>query len=76
MPQGGSNDCAAGDAALDPTFLEKAAIEKVCRDAVPGQDGGDAAADALVERAPGDVEFGAFAGFEVDGGSGRIGGLA
>src|SRR5260370_39711616 len=76
MPQRGRYQGTAGDTALDPTFLEKAAIEEVFRDAVPGQDGGDAAADALVERSPGDIEFGAFAGFEVDGGSGRSGGLA
>lgn len=76
MPQGRGNDCAAGDFALDPAFFKEAAIEKVLGDAGPGQNGGDAAEDALVERAPGHFKFGAFACFEADGASGRFGGLS
>ena len=75
VPQSGCKNCAAGNAALDPAFLEEAAIQKVFGDAGPGQNRSDAAEDALVERAPGNFEFGAFACFEADGG-GRFGGLA
>jgi len=76
MPQRGSKDRAAGNAALNPALLEEAAVEKVLGDAGPGQNGSDAAEDALVERAPGDFEFGAFACFESDWGGGRFGGLS
>src|SRR5207248_6991179 len=37
---------------------------------------GDAAEDALMERAPGHFEFGAFACFEAGGAGGRFGGLS
>ena len=76
MPQRGSKDCAAGDAALDPALLEEAAIQKVFGDAGPGQNGSDAAEDALMERAPGDFEFGAFACFETNRSGNRFGGLS
>ena len=76
MPQCSRYQSTAGDAALDPAFLEEAAIQKVLRDARPGQDSGDAAEDALVERAPGHVELWALARFEAAVAGGRFGCLS
>jgi hypothetical protein len=73
MPQGSSDQGAAGNFALDPTLLEEAAIQKVLGDTGPGQDGYDAAADSLVEGAPSDVELGALACFEAHGNGRRCG---
>ena len=73
VPQSSCKNCAAGNASLDPALLEEAAIQKVFGDAGPGENGGDAAENALVERTPGDFEFGAFACFEADWGGGRFG---
>ena len=67
MPQGGSYQGAAGDAALNPAFIEETVGEEVLRDMSPGQNGGDAAADALVEGAPGDVELWCFYGLRTRG---------
>src|SRR6266436_3835674 len=57
VPQGSGYQGAAGDAALNPAFLEETVGEEVPRDTGPGQNGSDAAADTLVEGAPGDVEL-------------------
>src|SRR5260370_16494207 len=63
VPQGGGNHGAAGDFSLDPAFLEEVASQKVFGDTGPRQNGGVAAAHALVERAPGDVAIWAWARF-------------
>src|SRR5216684_1649699 len=60
VPQGGSYQGAARGAALDPAFLEEAAMQKVLGDTGPGQNGGDAAANPLMKATPGEVELRCF----------------
>jgi hypothetical protein len=74
VPQGGGDYRAAWNFALHPTVFEETADKKISGDFGSGEDGGDAAADALVEGAPGEVEIWAFTGFEAHR-CGRLGGL-
>src|SRR5713101_3598335 len=64
VPQGGSDQSTPGDFALHPTVLEEIGGQKILRDSGPGQHSNEAAADALMERSPGDVELRASSRFE------------
>src|SRR6266481_5081338 len=75
VPQGGGYQSAAGDAVLDPALFEETAGQEVLRDAGPGQNGGNAAANALVERAPSYVQLRTYSSFEANGSS-RLCGLS
>src|SRR6266478_1089317 len=75
VPQGGGYQSAAGDAVLDPALFEETAGQEVLRDAGPGQNGGNAAANALVERAPSYVQLRTYASFAANGSS-RLCGLS
>src|SRR5882762_10416916 len=75
VPQGGGDDGATGDFAFDPTLFEETAGQEVLRDAGPGQNGGNAAANALVERAPSYVQLRTYSSFEANGSS-RLCGLS
>jgi len=57
VPQSSGDQGAARDAALDPAFFEEAYTAKLFGHFGLCEDGAQAAADALVEGAPGDVEF-------------------
>src|SRR5229473_1619510 len=75
VPQGGGDDGAARNAAFNPALFEETAGQEVLRDAGPGQNGGNAAANALVERAPSYVQIRTYASFEANGNS-RLCGLS
>jgi len=72
VPQGGGNDGASGNAALNPALFEEAASQKILGNVYSGEDGGDAAADALVKTSPCDIELRFLARLQAHG-SGRFG---
>ena len=74
MPEGGGHESTAGNRSLHPTVFEEAGGEKGLGDSGPTKNGGDAAADPLVERSPGDIELRALARIEGHAG-GSLGSL-
>src|SRR5260370_24782101 len=65
-PQGGGDDGAARNAAFDPALFEETAGREVLRDAGPGQNGGNAPANSLVERATSYVKLRTYPSFEAN----------
>jgi len=74
-PQGGSYQGPSGNLALDPALFEEATGQKIFRDTGPSHNSGNAAADALVERAPSYVQLRTYSSFEANGSS-RLCGLS
>jgi len=66
MPEACGDNGAAGNAALDPAILEKAAAEKSSWSGGTGNECADAAAEALAEFAPADAEIGFLRAVEAD----------
>ena len=58
MPQRSGYNGSTGNSALDPTVLERANFEEVFACRWPGEKGRQAAADALVEITPRNLEIG------------------
>ena len=75
MPEGGGHESAAGNPSLHPTVFEEAGGEKGLGDSGPTKNGGDAAADPMVEGSPSDIELRALARIEAHAG-GRLGSLS
>jgi hypothetical protein len=74
MPQGGGNYGAARDAALDPALFEKTPAQKILGNVRSGEDGAQAAPDALVKTSPGELQLRLVARSQAYG-SGRLGSL-
>jgi len=75
MPQRRGNQGTAGNTSLDPAVLEETFRQKILRNVGPGENGANAASDALMKTSPSEVKLRFVPGLRARG-SGRSGGLS
>ena len=75
MPQRRGNQGTAGNASLHPAVLEKTFRQKILGNASPGENGANAASDALMKTSPSKIQLRFMPGLQAHG-SGRRGSLS